>query len=112
MKLLTLNQVTLCADGSIGLQLLKHIVDPDSGEVLLSEPHRIPIDFDADVDATVADHVAALGRQGYPALTVEEIDRIREIDRVARGDAQIKAMRQHKMALRVTQKAAAERSRA
>lgn len=58
-----LNQITLCADGSIGLQWLKQIVD-DDGSIILSEPHRGVIDAGMHVGRSIApvhEHLKAMG---------------------------------------------------
>lgn len=100
MKRLILNQVTLCADGSIGLQWLKQFVDADTGEVLFSEPHRSVVDFDGDIDAQTTAITAHLQSMGYPAADTAMIDRVKAIDAVARSDAAIEAARAEKIAIK------------
>lgn len=100
MKKLVLNQITLCADGSIGLQWLKQVVDPSSGEVLVSEPHRSVVDFDGDAETQVglvSDHLAGMG---YPEVSAEMLALIVKIDRVGKADASVKQRRAEKVAQR------------
>lgn len=100
-KQTTLNQVTLCADGSIGVQLLKRFIDPESGAVIMEEPHRGTIDLaEASIDPSIDAINAHLIQMGYPAISEAETERIRQVDAVARADAGIKAVRQQKLALR------------
>lgn len=94
MKQVILNQVTLCADGSIGVQWLKQFVDPDTGEVLFSEPHRTVVDAEGDVDNQVALASAHLQQMGYPAIPPKHAERIRGIDGIGRSDVDIEARRQ------------------
>lgn len=97
-KYLVLNQVTLCADGSIGIQWMKQIaVD---GELVLSEPHRSVIDFDGDIDDAldnVFSHVESMGYSVSPAERVSHRARVAAIDAVGRADPAIEAVRQAKI---------------
>jgi hypothetical protein len=71
MRSTKLNQITLCADGSIGLQLLKMIADGDN--VISKEPHRVVIQPDElaeDVLSYVNPH---LEQMGFPSITAEEV---------------------------------------
>lgn len=97
MKKLVLNQVTLCADGSIGLQWLKQVLDPDTGEVLFSEPHRSIVPIDGDVDAQVAHVSAHFQRMGYGQVDADELARIKAVDAVGRADQNIESMRREKI---------------
>lgn len=94
-KRLILNQVTLCADGSIGLQWLKQVIEGD--EVLFSEPHRSVVDFNGDIEGTlqaVNEQLAAMGYVGdFPAFTT----RVKAIDAVGRADPVIEAERTKKI---------------
>lgn len=106
MKQLILNQITLCADGSIGLQWMKLVVDNEAKEVLMREPHRSIVDFDGDVRVQmqeVSDHLQAMG---YPVVTEAMIHRVLAIDAVGRADPEIEALR----AAKVEAKAASQPS--
>lgn len=105
---IVLNQVTLCADGSVGIQWLKQFVDDTTGEVLFSEPHRSIVPFDGDVDdqvSAVRDHLAAMG---YPAVPDAQLEVIRQVHAVGLATPTIEAVRQDKLA----QKAAYEAEQA
>lgn len=108
LKNLILNQITLCADGSIGIQWLKQVLDPDTGEVLSSEPHRSVVDFDGDVDAQVDAVKADLDARGYRMVGNKMKQLIKKIDAIGKADAEITARRQAKIDL----KAAAEAAKA
>lgn len=97
MKQIILNQVTLCADGSIGLQWLKLVVDPDAKEVLMREPHRSIVEFDGDVEAQIKEVSDHLQTMGYPGVTEAMIARVRAVDAVGRGDPEIEAVRAAKI---------------
>lgn len=99
-KKLTLNQTTLCADGSIGLQWLKQVVDETTGEVMLSEPHRSIIDIDADIDEQVANVSNHLVSMGYPPVSTAMLARIKATDSIGKEDAEIIAARAQKLAQR------------
>lgn len=89
------NQVTLCADGSIGVQLLKQIVD--GGEVISQDPHRFVIDIDGDMDEQFALVNADLVRMGFPEMDPKELDRVKKIDAIGRADRQISLLRGQKL---------------
>lgn len=89
------NQVTLCADGSIGVQLLKQIVD--NGEVISQEPHRFAIDIDGDMAEQFREVNAHLVSMGYPEMDPKELDRIKKIDAVGKADRQISLVRGQKL---------------
>lgn len=95
-KRLLLNQVTLCSDGSIGLQWLKQVIDAESGEVEFSEPHRTFVGYSGDIrqqwDAA-ADH---LEQMGYPRPDDSQFARVQKIDAVGRTDLAIEAERGRK----------------
>lgn len=60
MKNVYLQQITLDQNGMILLKFMKEITDPDTGEVIFSEPHRSMIPFDTDIDVQlnqVYDHL-------------------------------------------------------
>lgn len=113
MKDYVLNQMTLCADGSIGIQWLKRVVDDATGEVLFAEPHRTVVDFDGDVDAQIAGAVDHLNRMGY-RVSPDEASRqsglLRKIKKLGDGDAVINAVRLQKIQQRAAAKAAAEQA--
>ena len=50
MKNVYLQQITLDQNGMILLKFMKEITDPDTGEVIFSEPHRSMIPLDVDID--------------------------------------------------------------
>lgn len=74
MRNVILNQITLCADGSVGVQLMKQIID--DGEVIFQEPHRTVVDCFGDVEAQMAAVNAHLAKMGFPAVSVEGVERI------------------------------------
>lgn len=108
MRQLLLNQVTLCSDGSIGLQWLKLFVDPDTKEVLMSEPHRSVVDFDGDIDQQMGAVSAHLQGMGYPAITPDMVALVRKVDFVGRTDERIEATRNYKIAVKAAEAAKAE----
>ncbi len=74
MRTTKLNQITLCADGSIGLQLLKIVTDGDN--IISKEPHRAviqPDELSEDALQYVNPH---LEEMGFTAITSEEIAHI------------------------------------
>lgn len=91
----TVNQVTLCSDGSIGVQLMKQIVD--NGEVISEQPHRFAIDLDGDMSAQFAVVNAHLVELGYPEMDPKELDRVKKIDAVGKADRQISIVRGQKL---------------
>lgn len=96
-KQLILNQITLCADGSIGLQWLKQVTDPDTGVVLFSEPHRSVIDFDGDPDATWTSVATHLQQMGYPVPPTKGKVLLKKILALGLADPDILAKRQAKI---------------
>jgi hypothetical protein len=109
-KHLVLNQITLCADGSIGLQWLKQVIDPDTGMVLFSEPHRSVVDFDGDVDQQVQAVSNHLQQMGYPVAPEKHKALIKKIDGIARKDTDISAVRAAKITARAARSASAPAS--
>jgi len=93
-----LNQVTLCADGSIGVQLLKQVIE--GGEIVAQEPHRFSIDFEFDTVAQIEEVSKHLASMGYPELTASMVDMIKKIDRIGLNDPSISAVREAKIAQR------------
>lgn len=82
MRTVDLDQITLCADGSIGLRFLKQVVEGD--EVLMSEPHRTVIDPLGDVATQIAavdEHLKVMGYPGAPVDAVERIDALKVVHR-------------------------------
>lgn len=100
MKSVVLNQITLCADGTIGLQWLKLVTDPETGEVLFSEPHRSVVDFDGDVDTTMDAVQAHLDQMGFRGLNNKMKQLVKNIDAIGRADPDITARRDAKIASR------------
>ena len=100
MKRVVLNQITLCADGSIGLQWLKGAARPRQGGAL-SEPHRSAMAFDGDADGqigAVCDHPRRDGairsrprRSPFKAI-------VGKVDAIGKADTDISARRQAKIA--------------
>lgn len=98
-KQIVLNQITLCADGSIGLQWLKQIID--EGQVASTAPHRSVIEFDGIVEdqmAVVSEHLQSLG---YPAISQDQIDLVKAVDGVGRANPSIEAERRAKISAKV-----------
>lgn len=89
MRNIVLNQVTLCADGSIGIQLLKQIVD--NGEVLFSEPHRTMVDCFGDVGEQITAVNLHLIQMGYPPMPDEGVARIQALRDVQSKSPVVKA---------------------
>ncbi len=112
MKQIILNQVTLCADGSIGLQWMKLVVDTEAKEVLMREPHRSIVEFDGDVDAQMKEVNDHLQTMGYPAVTEAMIGRVRAIDAVGRADPEIEGVRAAKIEAKAELARAAEEAEA
>lgn len=97
-KSLLLNQVTLCADGSIGLQWIKRIVV--DGEVVLSEPHRAVVSYDETIDRALDGTYRHLEAMGYVLSAAEKaahLERVAAVDAVGRADPAIQAARQAKI---------------
>lgn len=93
--------VTLCGDGSLMIKLDKQITDPDTGEVVYSQPHRTVVDFDGDVDVQIAAVEAHLASLGYSKVPNRVVNLIKKIDTAAKADARIEAVRQAKKAARL-----------
>jgi len=72
-KQLKLDSVIAQADGAIFVKLLKQFVDDDNGEVVVSSPHRFPIEVGEDVAARAADVETQLRQAGYPALDPADV---------------------------------------
>lgn len=98
-KNLVLNQVTLCADGSIGLQWLKQIID-DDGSVIFNEPHRSIVDFDGDANAQLDAVFAHLDQMKFKTTNPmrQRMKRIvNAVDAIGQGDTEITSARQAKI---------------
>jgi hypothetical protein len=106
MRKIVVNQVTLCADGSIGVQLMKQIVD--AGEVVSEQPHRFAIDIDVDMKEQFDAVNSDLVQRGYPEMDPKELDRVRKIDAIGRADRQISMVRAAKLKARADMAKAAE----
>lgn len=89
MRNVTLDQITLCADGSIGLKFMKQIVD--DSDVLMSEPHRSAIDPLGDVAAQMAAVDAHLKAMGYPGVPADAADRVEALKVVHRQHPDVAA---------------------
>jgi len=97
MKSVVLDQVTLCADGSIGIRWLKQIAE--GGEIIFSEPHRTSVEFDGDAASQMEQAFAHLAGMGYDVPEEDRrahCNRVVAIDRLARRDPAIAAARQAK----------------
>lgn len=110
MRNTVLNQITLCADGSIGIQLLKQVVD--NGEVLFSEPHRTVVDCFGDVAEQVAAVNAHLASMGYPAVPDEGVQRIEALRVIQNKSPDVQAKMAEVKAAREEAVAVAERVKA
>ena len=62
--------------GNIMLRMLKQIANSD-GTVLTSDYHRTSVAADADVDLHLSAVNAHLMKMGYPALSDEDVNRIK-----------------------------------
>lgn len=89
------NQVTLCADGSIGVQLMKQIVE--GGDVIHEEPHRFAIDIDGDMQTQFDVVSAHLVSMGYPEMDPGELARVKKIDAIGKADRAISLVRGQKL---------------
>lgn len=105
MKILVLNQITLCADGSIGIQWLKQVLDPDTGEILFSEPHRTAVDFDGDADLQIDEVSKGLQAMGYGAVTAKMRTLIKRVDGLGKSDDAINARRDAKISAKAEARA-------
>ncbi len=73
MKNLVLDQITYCADGSIGLKLFKQVIV--DGEIVASIPHRVPVMPDQTVSEVMEVVNVALARdEKYPPLDLTDIE--------------------------------------
>lgn len=82
-KRTVLNQITLCADGSIGLQLMKQVVE-DDGTVFFSEPHRSVVDPDVEpgnLMIAVNEHLAEMGYPPLPADMLGHVEKMKAAHR-------------------------------
>lgn len=99
---LLLNQITLCADGSLGIQWLKQVTE--NGEILVLEPHRTVIDIDqGDSNAQFDAVFAQLDALGYKTTNPQRnrMKRlVNDILTMGRADSEIAARRQAKLAER------------
>lgn len=105
MKQLILNQITICADGSIGLQWKKFSSD---GDELGS--HRTVIDFDGTVDQQVGAVIAQTTSDGYQVIGADQIELIEAMQALAHADPRIAATRTQKIALRAAAMAEEEQA--
>lgn len=99
-KQIVLDQITLCADGSIGIRWLKQVTDPDTGEVLFSEPHRGMVDIDGDLDESLAAvnlHLASMGYMPPKGEAERAKSLVAQIDALAKSDPTIEATRAAKL---------------
>lgn len=100
-KTLVLSQITLCADGSIGLQWLKQITDPDDGSILSAEPHRAVVDFDGDVETVMTQALMHLRDMGFPTpVGSHMVALVKKIDAAAQTDHAITTARSAKIRAR------------
>lgn len=97
MKRAVLNKVTLFADGSIFVEWLKQVTDPDTDEVLVELPHPAHIPFDGDVEASTNGNLANLAAIGYPADAAVSKALVDKIDAIGRADPTIEASRAAKI---------------
>lgn len=98
MKQTVLDQITLCADGSIGIRWLKQVVE--DGEVLFSEPHRTAVDIDGDVAESLAAvnlHLASIGYTPPKGEAERAKSLVAQIDAIAKADLTIEATRAAKL---------------
>ena len=100
-KNIEFSNVTLCLDGSLMIKLDKQITDPNTGDVVFSQPHRTIVDFDGDVDAQIVVVEAHLASLGYGNIPNRVVNLIKKIDVAAKADARIEAERQAKKAARL-----------
>ncbi|TPN44470.1 hypothetical protein FJ981_28145 [Mesorhizobium sp. B1-1-4] len=77
MRSIKLDQITLCADGSIGLKLLK--ITSDGENIVSSEPHRMPIMPDQSAAEIAASLNSNLEEMGFPPLPSAEFVRVDEM---------------------------------
>lgn len=89
MREIKLDQITFCADGSVGIRLLKQFVD--NGEVLFSEPHRTVVEPLGDVSEQVAVVNAHLAGMGFPALPVTAQKLVEDLRAIHLEDDTVKA---------------------
>ncbi|MBT1154379.1 hypothetical protein J1C56_02110 [Aminobacter anthyllidis] len=89
-KLTVLNQITLCADGSIGLQLLKQVIN-DDGTVFFSEPHRSVVDPDMEPGNQMVAVNEHLAEMGYPPLPADMLGHVEKMKTAHRKYAPITA---------------------
>lgn len=102
-KALIFDSATLCSDGSIGIRWLKQFIDPDTSELLFSEPHRTMIDIDGDVSSQLDAVRADPQLKGYEFDVPKMKALVRKIDNIGKADPDIKAKR----ALRIAERQAA-----
>lgn len=77
-KRTVLNQITLCADGSIGLQLMKQVIE-DDGTIFFSEPHRSVVDPDVEPGNQMMAVNAHLAEMGYPPLPADMLGHVEKM---------------------------------
>ena len=85
-----LNQVTLCADGSIALQMLKQVIN-DDGTVFASEPHRTALDPDTEVSGQMSAVNAHPAAMGWPAVNADDLAHVETLKATHRNFAPVKA---------------------
>ena len=93
MRKLILSKTTLCGDGSIEIQWMKQVLDPETGEVLFSEPHRTAVDLEGDIDTQMAAVSADMIRRGYGDVPSSHIARLKKLDAIGRADSEIVSTR-------------------
>lgn len=80
-RILEIDQITYCGDGSIGLKLMKKIIVDN--EVVFSEPHRVTVMPDQTVEEVMEMVNASIQRDlGYEPLPSEQVkhaDAVRDL---------------------------------
>lgn len=89
MREIKLDQITFCADGSVGIRLLKQFVD--NGEVLFSEPHRTVVEPLGDVAEQVAVVNAHLAGMSFPAIPSSALKLVEDLRAIHLEDDAVKA---------------------
>ncbi|MER9164410.1 hypothetical protein [Mesorhizobium sp. M0715] len=92
-KEILLDQVTLCADGSVGIKLFKRVLN-DDGSVLFSEPHRTSVDVLVEVNDQVALVNSHLEQMGFPHVPDSATAMVTKLVKLHRADPAVKARRE------------------
>lgn len=110
-KEVLLDQVTLCADGSIGIKLNKRIID-DDGSVFFTEPHRTSVDVLGEVSDQIALVNAHLNGLGFPAVPDAALAKISALTNLHRADPAVQDRRETTRLIReaLAEQAAAEQA--